>query len=77
MKPQWKDAPQWANYLAQDMDGTWTWFSHKPKREAQYNRWNYSQKGGRHLTANQEITDWKDSLEERPANNKKNTYPNK
>ena len=37
MKPDWKDAPEWANYLAQDKNGEWTWFSHKPKPEAQKN----------------------------------------
>lgn len=25
MKPDWKDAPDWAKYLAQDRDGTWLW----------------------------------------------------
>lgn len=29
-KPDWKDAPEWANYLAQDADGTWQWFSKEP-----------------------------------------------
>lgn len=30
MKPDWKDAPYWANWLAMDRDGWWTWFSSKP-----------------------------------------------
>lgn len=25
-KPDWKDAPPWAQYLAQDRNGQWTWF---------------------------------------------------
>jgi len=28
-KPDWKDAPDWAEWLSCDMDG-WTWFERKP-----------------------------------------------
>lgn len=31
MKPNWKDAPSWANYLAMDEDGTWCWFNNEPR----------------------------------------------
>lgn len=24
-KPDWKDAPEWANWLAQDGEGQWIW----------------------------------------------------
>lgn len=27
----WQEAPKWANWKAQDADGTWKWFSTKPK----------------------------------------------
>lgn len=30
MIPSWKDAPQWANCLAQNEDGTWYWWSGEP-----------------------------------------------
>jgi hypothetical protein len=30
MKPDWKDAPEWANWLAQDKDGHWYWFEKLP-----------------------------------------------
>ena len=33
MKPDWKDAPEWANYLAMDEDGYWCWYLRKPIRE--------------------------------------------
>ena len=26
--PRWKDAPDWANYLAQDGDGSWYWYEY-------------------------------------------------
>jgi hypothetical protein len=31
MKPDWKDAPDWANWLAMDADGTWVWFAARPE----------------------------------------------
>lgn len=30
-KGKWSDAPSWAKWLAQSADGTWEWFSTKPK----------------------------------------------
>lgn len=30
-KPDWKDAPEYANYLAQDGSGAWYWFENQPK----------------------------------------------
>lgn len=31
MKPDWKDAPEWAKWLAMDADGHWYWFEGEPK----------------------------------------------
>ena len=30
MKPDWRFAPSWANWLAMDDDGAWGWHSEKP-----------------------------------------------
>ena len=30
MKPDWKDAPEWANWLAMDDFGAWCWHEEKP-----------------------------------------------
>ena len=30
MKPDWNDAPEWANYLEIDDDGTWYWYAEEP-----------------------------------------------
>ncbi len=30
MKPSWKDAPDWANWLAMDSVGTWFWYESRP-----------------------------------------------
>lgn len=32
MKPDWKDAPEWANWLALDDDGDWVWHESRPRR---------------------------------------------
>lgn len=62
MKPDWKDAPEWANYLAQDEDSDWYWFEKEPSIQAHTwwadeGQWTYA-----------ECVDesWKDSLEQRP-----------
>jgi hypothetical protein len=33
MKPDWKNAPEWANYLGQDGSGTWYWYKCEPEPE--------------------------------------------
>jgi hypothetical protein len=29
-KPDWKDAPEWANWLGCNVDGDWFWFEDEP-----------------------------------------------
>lgn len=31
MKPNWKDAPDWAQWLSQDADGEWFWSEEEPE----------------------------------------------
>jgi len=31
VKPDWKDAPEWAQWVAMDADGVWFWYEEKPK----------------------------------------------
>lgn len=31
MKPDWKDAPYWAHYLAQDANSDWFFFEEEPQ----------------------------------------------
>lgn len=31
MKPDWKGAPEWANWLAMDGDGMWFWHEYEPE----------------------------------------------
>lgn len=35
MKPDWRDAPDFAQYLAMDSNGMWTWFELEPEWESQ------------------------------------------
>ena len=46
MKPDWKDAPEWADWLAMDDDGAWFWFEYEPDKIGEV--W---MKGGRSLSA--------------------------
>lgn len=29
-KPTWGNAPEWANWLAQELDGSWFWYEKEP-----------------------------------------------
>ena len=62
MKPDWKDAPDFARYLAQDADGGWFWFQNKPVF-TQF--WWMNTDGG--MYARVRPTDCGSTLEERPV----------
>lgn len=65
MKPDWKDAPEWARYLAVDSDGDWYWYNLQPRTGE--NRWFFSSPNGLlKLAYLEESHGWRDSLEERP-----------
>jgi hypothetical protein len=61
MKPDWKDAPEWAKWLAMDEDGQWHWFDIEPALG--HKMW--YPVGGCDETA--ELEDWNLSLEHRPV----------
>lgn len=37
--PEWGDAPTWANWKAQDADGTWFWYGEMPVIAVHNNGW--------------------------------------
>lgn len=39
IKPDWKDAPVWALWLAQDEYGAWGWYERKPSACKNYGLW--------------------------------------
>lgn len=61
MKPDWSDAPEWANYLVQDHEGDFIWFESKP--DTDLGVWSAD---GRSLEVRKVCTDWEDTLEVRP-----------
>lgn len=62
MKPNWNNAPAWANYVALDDDGWWHWFEQKPVWSD--SGWMFN---GRTLTACNSLQVLpRDSLEPRP-----------
>jgi hypothetical protein len=63
MKPDWKDAPTWANWLAMDADGDLYWYEKRPARSIPREKW--IRDGGQMVLAG-EITPWDETLEQRP-----------
>ena len=62
MKPDWKDAPKWARFLAMDEDGKWYWYENEPTM-----RWDYWGWIGQVLEAKLDPSvNWKETLEPRP-----------
>ena len=69
--PRWKDAPDWANYLAQDGDGSWYWYEHPIYAREDYDAW-YEQHGfdGRIDDAGEDAErnpDWRNTRHARPT----------
>ena len=61
-KPSWDDAPDWANYLAMDVNGKWWWFEHEPALTIG----SWLPIGGRVQVAKGPMVDYSETLEERP-----------
>ncbi len=64
MKPDWKDAPEWANWMAMDCDGEWYWYADVPLAGCFY--W---MGGGKFIHAG-DGPNWPDSLTGRPQTTK-------
>lgn len=64
MKPNWEDAPEWAQWLAQDANGQWYWYSTRPIRHkgAWFNGHDLSRFAGDWMRNKK----WYDTLERRP-----------
>lgn len=63
MKPDWKDAPEWARYAAMDNGGDWCWYETEPVFNGRACRWDC---GGRVREAGLDYPDPEDTLEKRP-----------
>lgn len=63
-KPNWRDAPEWAQWLVQDWDGEWRWFELEPYAHGE-GYWQAPT--GRCASADSvEGTPWYEILEARP-----------
>ena len=65
MKPSWGEAPEWANWLAMDEDGSWGWFEAEPEVSDYFDMWDSEYT---YLPAGKYYgdDDWTESLERRP-----------
>lgn len=63
MKPDWKDAPEWANWLAMDKNGEWFWYEDQPEWWATVGVW-MKTRNSMHVPARCWL-DGSDSLEQR------------
>lgn len=66
-KPDWRHAPKWANWLAKNMTGEWVWFEVKPERVNGEISTKWSVPANTKRIAAEDNSDWKKSLEGRPA----------
>lgn len=62
-KPSWNRAPEWAQYLAQDQDGTWWWFEDEPEKKQWTTGGFWSNKFN---TLCEQASGWQTTLEGRP-----------
>jgi hypothetical protein len=74
MKPDWKDAPKGAKYLAQDSDGRWFWHFHAPWKVKQRmphatinKHYAYASMAATFATQDSPNPNWKKTLESRPS----------
>lgn len=61
-KPSWNDAPEWAEWLAQDEDGEWKWLAGLPGKYV--DGWTAVKIKG--CCKGLALGDWRDTLEKRP-----------
>lgn len=62
MKPSWDDAPDWANYLAQDYDLEWWFYEEEPEARGLY----WASTARCEISISPQVQDyWTDTLERR------------
>jgi hypothetical protein len=65
-KPDWNDAPEWAQWMAQDKGGEWYWYEHKPKLMHARHEVDYSVRSESRCQLAREIPGWDKTVERRP-----------
>lgn len=67
--PSWDEAPEWANYLCQDQDGTFCFFEGMPEPEEESSVWMESETPGRVYVISRGAPcnkNWRNTLQRRP-----------
>lgn len=66
LKPDWKDSPEWAQWLAQDSNGKWFWYEREPL--VHFQTWDADLKAesSRVAEAKSDLVPWRETLECRP-----------
>jgi hypothetical protein len=64
IRPNWEDAPEWANFCAKNLTGEWAWYEKEPSMQ-------YGDISTKWTTDGKTVvvidnTDWKDTLQQRP-----------
>ena len=62
MKPDWKDAPEWATCLAMDDDCVWYWYENQPHLKGSV----WASEFGRYALASLSVSFLRETLEQRP-----------
>jgi hypothetical protein len=74
-EPDWEDAPEWAEWLAQDRNGAWYWYEERPYKHEFVDEWvpqdRADQEGGVYtrfdkVSNGEKNPDWASTLERRP-----------
>ena len=76
-KPSWEDAPEWAEWLAQDGDGEWIWYVSKPFVDEENDNavWEFGDSFDHELCQFGEVLgNWRDTLEKRPEQDEFDTF---
>jgi hypothetical protein len=68
-KPDWNNAPEWAQWLAQDGCGDWAWYQGKPPIDEETQSWVWSDPFNEEwqlASHSAESKEWQNTLEQRP-----------
>ena len=72
-KPNWDNAPAWANYWAIDKSGKAYWYEFEPLANSDFNRW--ITKLGKY-EADLTMEGWENTLEKKPIKEKEESDAN-
>ena len=64
LKPDWKDAPYWAEWLARDKNGDWYWYEFEPVDFTCDDKWN-CRAGRAEIAHDSAREDWKETKQSR------------